>query len=371
MFHAIVVDDENAALNRFERIALKDSRIIIDGKFLYEEDAIAFIKEHLVDIAFLDVEMPEMNGLELAERLMEIDPYIRIVFVTAYNQYALDAFRAHAIGYLLKPLDSEEFTEQVDLLSRRYRQRPEKGSKNLLYVKCFGRFSVYTEDENASVIRWKTTKAEELFALLIHYQGKVKPKEYLIDILWPELEPERSANLFRVTCTYLRSALAEKGFSDILVREFDGYKINIKLIDCDLFRFMPEVRSISSLETTRLNELSNLYSGEYLEGKPYDWAVGRRIQLEGSFKKIQHCLSDVYCTHGFMDKALDVLEKVLMYDPCDEETVMRIVNIKLQKGDHSSAIKTYREFEKILMEELGIAPSEQFPAEVTDQKKRG
>lgn len=364
MFHAIVVDDENAALSRFERIASKDERIVIDGKFLYAEDALAFIKEHPVDIAFLDIEMPEINGLELAERLMEIDPYIRVIFVTAYNQYALDAFRVHAIGYLLKPLDSQEFMEQINLLSRRYRQRLEKNAKTPLLVRCFGRFSVYTEDENAPVIRWKTAKAEELFALLIHYQGRIKPKEYLIDILWPELEPEKSVNLFRVTCTYLRSALAEKGFSDILIRGFDGYKINAGMIDCDLFRFRQEVRSISSLKTEKLNELSDLYSGEYLEGKPYDWAVGIRTQLESDFKKVQYCLADAYCAHGLGDKALAMLGRVLMFDPCDEETVMRIIHIELQKGDHTSAIRTYRKFEKILMEELGIAPSGKFPSEV-------
>jgi DNA-binding SARP family transcriptional activator len=61
------------------------------------------------------------------------------------------------------------------------------------------------------------------------------------------------------------------------------------------------------------------------------------------------------------------LDRVLQYDPCDEEAVLRIVNIKLQKGDHSSALKTYRKFEKTLWEELGILPSGQFPSEVTGQ----
>ena len=365
MFHTIVVDDENAALNRIERIASQDHRMVIDGKFLYADDAVAFIKEHPVDIAFLDIEMPEMSGLELAERLMEIDPYIRVIFVTAYNQYALDAFRAHAIGYLLKPLDNAEFTEQVDLLSRRYRQRSEKDLKSPLLVRCFGGFSVFSNDEDASAIRWKTAKAEELFALLIHYQGRVKPKGGLIDTLWPELEPEKSTNLFRVTCTYLRSALAEKGFSDILIREFDGYKINTEMIDCDLFRFRQEVLSISLLESEKLNELSNLYSGEYLEGRPYDWAVGTRTHLEFEFKKVQYCLADTYCMRECCDKAIEALERVLVYDPYDEETVMRIVNINLRKGDHSSAIKTYQTFEKTLIEDLGIMPSGRFPSEVT------
>jgi len=361
MFHAIVVDDENTALNRFERIASKDQRIVIDGKFLYAEDAVVYIKEHPVDIAFLDIEMPEMNGLELAERLMEIDPYIRVIFVTAYNQYALDAFRAHAIGYLLKPLDVAEFTEQVDLLSRRNLHRPKKGPNGPLFVRCFGRFSVFSDDEYASAIRWKTTKSEELFALLIHFQGRVKPKESLIDTLWPELEPEKSANLFRVTCTYLRSALAEKGFSDILIREPDGYKINAESIDCDLFHFSLYSRSIASLEAEKLNELSNLYSGEYLEGKHYDWAIGTRTHLESDFKKVQYCLSEAYCCHGLMDKALEALERVLVYDPFDEEAVMRIVDMKLREGDRASAIKTYKQYEKLLIEELGIAPSRKFP----------
>lgn len=365
MFHAIVVDDENTALSRFERIASQDQRIVIDGKFLYAEDAVAFIKEHPIDIAFLDIEMPEISGLELAEKLMEIDPYIRVIFVTAYNQYALDAFRAHAIGYLLKPLDSAEFTEQIDLLSLRYVHRPKKGSKGPLFVRCFGRFSVFSDDEDASAIRWKTAKAEELFALLIFFQGRAKSREGLIDTLWPELEPEKSANLFRVTCTYLRSTLAEKGFSDILIREFDGYKINTEMLDCDLFRFRLEVRSISSIEIERLNSLSKLYSGEYLEGKLYDWAVGTRTHLESDFKRVQYCLADTYCTRGCDDAALEALERVLIYDPYDEETVIRIVNIKLRKGDYSSAVKTYRAFEKVLQEELGITPSGRFPREVT------
>jgi two-component SAPR family response regulator len=163
-------------------------------------------------------------------------------------------------------------TEQVDLLCRRYRQRPDKSIERPLVVKCFGGFSVYSENETTSPIRWKTAKAEELFALLIHYQGRAKPRESLIETIWPELEPEKSANLFRVTCTYLRSALAEKGFSDILVRELDGYRINSEMIACDLFRFRQEIRSVLSLEIGQLIDLSSLYTGEYLEGKLYDWS---------------------------------------------------------------------------------------------------
>lgn len=358
MFHAIAVDDESAALKRFERIAAEDGRISLEGKFLYAEDAIEFVREQQVDVAFLDIEMPEMSGLELAEKLMEIDPYLRVIFVTAYDQYALEAFRAHAIGYLLKPLDKNELTEQVDLLYRRYRPRTARNVNQQLKIRCFGEFSVRPDTGNEPAIRWKTAKAEELFALLIYYQGRVKPKESLIDTLWPEIEPEKSINLFRVTCTYIRTALAEKGFSDILAREWNGYKINTELIDCDLFRFRQAVRESSSLEFEMLKAASALYAGEYLEGKLYEWADGMRGQLESDFKKLQYRLADELCARGDCGKACDALGKVLTFDPCEEEAVTRLIQLKLQSGDTAAAIKDYRTYEKRLKDELGLGPSE-------------
>ena len=356
MFRVIVVDDEIAALKRFHRVASNSPMISIEGEFLYAEDAMAFVREHTVDVAFLDIEMPEMGGLELAERLMEINPYMKVIFITAYNQYALDAFRTHAIGYLLKPLDSDELTEQIDLLSRRFTQRPTENPERRLIVNCFGRFSVSASEGNASVIRWKTAKAEELFALLVHYQGRVKSKDSIIDVLWPELEPKKSVNLFRVTCTYLRTALAEMGFSHLLIRELDGYRINTDLISCDLFSFRPVAHSVLPHGIEKLEEASALYSGEYLEGKPYDWASGMRAQLESDYRKIQYCLADAYFCGGFNDMACRALERVLQYDPCEEEAVTRFMRIKFQTGDTTSAIKAYRKYENTLKEELGILP---------------
>ena len=89
MYKVIAVDDEQNALNRFERLIAQDNRLELLRTFTKPADAIDFIKSNQVDIAFLDIEMPEMTGLELAECLMDVNPYLEIVFVTAYNQYAL------------------------------------------------------------------------------------------------------------------------------------------------------------------------------------------------------------------------------------------------------------------------------------------
>lgn len=357
MLHVIVVDDEIAALNRFERVASINNDVIIEGRFQYVEDAIDFVKENPIDVAFLDIEMPEMSGLEVAEVLMEIEPCIKVVFITAYDQYALNAFRAHAIGYLLKPLDKDEFTEQISHLICKFREKPTKGAKKKLSVNCFGEFSTCIFEQDSSVVRWKTAKAEELFALLIYYQGRVRTRDILIDTLWPELDPQKAVNLFRVTCTYLRAAFADIGFSNILMRELDGYKINVELINCDLFRFRLVVNSriLSNIES--LERASEIYCGEYLEGKAYEWASVSRIGFAADFKKLQLNLANHYLRVGDMNKACHTLERVLQYDPYDEEVVIRIINIKLENGEIVSAQRAYLEYENALMRELGMLPS--------------
>ena len=357
MLRVIAVDDESSALKWFHRIASENHKIALAGEFQYADEAIEFVKEQQVDVAFLDIEMPEMNGLDLAEQLMEIDPYINVIFITAYNQYALDAFRAHAIGYLLKPLDSEEFAEQIDLLTCRYAKRPKRNYNQRLFVRCFGQFTVSAQAEGMSAIRWKTAKAEELFALLIHHQGKVKSKGSLIEMLWPDIDPKKSANLFRVTCTYIRSALAEMGFFNLLLRELDGYKLNTDLIDCDLFSFRFLARSISSQRTDKLEEAFVLYSGEYLEGKIYDWALGARTQLESDFKNLQYYLADRCAANNSYEKACKALERILQLDPYDEEAVARLIKMRLHAGDNAAAAKVYRKYESVVKEELGVLPS--------------
>ena len=109
----IYVDDEPIQIKNFGLTVEGMKRI--DGLKTFEKgcDALEWAKLHDVDVAFLDIEMPGMNGIELAKKLKEIDRNIRIVFVTAYEQYALDAFGVNAIGYLLKPYTREDVEEEL------------------------------------------------------------------------------------------------------------------------------------------------------------------------------------------------------------------------------------------------------------------
>ncbi len=295
MLHAIAVDDEETALQWFGRIAAVNPNLSVADMFQYPEDALAYVRSHPVDVAFLDVEMPEMSGLELAERLIRLDPFLRIVFVTVYSQNALDAFRAHAIGYLLKPLDSEALDEQVNHLTTLNMPRPIGSAAPPICVKCFGPFSVTVPSQPALTIRWKTAKTEELFTLLAYHQGKVKTKESMIETLWPEMDPDKSVNLFRVTCTYLRAALTELGFPDLLQRELDGYSLSATAVDCDVTRFQQAIRNLPALSADTLEAAAALYTGPFLEDKNYQWASAARTRLEADDRRLQNRLCDLYC----------------------------------------------------------------------------
>ena len=114
----IYVDDEKPALDNF-RLTVRNFPIIKNLQlFQSGKEALEYAKKNQIDVAFLDMKMQEMHGLELAKRLKKVNPNISIVFVTAYEQYALQAFGVDAIGYLLKPYTCQEVKKELEKIAR-------------------------------------------------------------------------------------------------------------------------------------------------------------------------------------------------------------------------------------------------------------
>ena len=136
---AIAVDDEVLMLGALAKAISASPDITTVTKFSDCEDAIGYVKTNPVDIAFLDINMRGMGGLALAEKILEICPECKIVFCTGYEEYAIQAFKLHASGYLMKPVSAKDVQEEIDhIKSIRRKQKP-------LEVKCFGNFEVYAK----------------------------------------------------------------------------------------------------------------------------------------------------------------------------------------------------------------------------------
>jgi two-component system, LytTR family, response regulator len=113
---AFLIDDEPLAIARLRRMLEATGRVDISGSSGDPAQALADLERLRPDVLFLDIEMPEMSGFDLLERLGAVQPLI--VFTTAYDQYALDAFKVNSIDYLLKPIESAQLDRALNKLDR-------------------------------------------------------------------------------------------------------------------------------------------------------------------------------------------------------------------------------------------------------------
>jgi two-component system LytT family response regulator len=124
---ALIVDDEALARRFIRRMLKDDTDVEVVGECSNGKEAVAFIRKHSPDLVFLDVQMPEMDGLSVLQSL-GTERLPQIVFTTAYEQYAVRAFELHALDYLLKPFDQSRFQEALARAKEqlRYRQREDE-----------------------------------------------------------------------------------------------------------------------------------------------------------------------------------------------------------------------------------------------------
>ena len=134
----IIVDDEPMALNLVEGYVEKTPFLILKKKCSSAIEAMEFLKEEPVDLLFLDIQMPDLSGIAFSKMLPK---ETRVVFTTAFDQYALEGFKVEAIDYLLKPFDYAEFLAAANKankwfeLSKTRTKATQSSEKEFLFVK--------------------------------------------------------------------------------------------------------------------------------------------------------------------------------------------------------------------------------------------
>ena len=129
-FHVLVVDDEQLARQRIQHLVRPFSDLVVIGEAATGPAAVEAIRGLEPDVVFLDIELPEMNGMAVVGEV-GVEEMPMTVFVTAHNEYAIEAFEAHALDYLLKPVSSERFTQTVHRIRARAPQRAAGGNEGL------------------------------------------------------------------------------------------------------------------------------------------------------------------------------------------------------------------------------------------------
>ena len=247
------IDDENAMLSELHDSIQEASPEAEIHDFRFAADALKAITDSgiMPDIVFSDIELPGMNGLNLAVRIKQLAPMARIVFVTGYSQYAVEAYRQRINGYVLKPIDAEQIRQELDYLTQPYRQEPDK-----IQVRCFGYFEIYWHGKPVSFGRKQT---KELFAFLVD-RNSICSSEEISDALWEgDTNIKACKTRLRGLLHDLKGTLSEMGMNNIVIRRRDAVGIDSSFLDCDYYRFLKgDIQAV------------NAFRGEYM--KQYSWA---------------------------------------------------------------------------------------------------
>ncbi len=243
------VDDEQLLLNRLVKTINKCLPEAEVCAFSVSDDVINALNGEPVDIAFLDIELGDISGIELAKKIKAVFPFCNIVFCTGYRTHAIEAFGLGACDYLVKPINEEKLKHSLSQLRFISEIKAPEGK---LFVRCFGEFEVFYEDKPFKLL---TKKSKELFAFLIDKAGALCSTSDITRILFFD----KAESYYRVARVDLEKALGEIGASEVLLKEWSKLGIDKSKVFCDYYEYLSGNPSTV-----------NLYKGVYMS--QYDWA---------------------------------------------------------------------------------------------------
>lgn len=265
------VDDEREHLDRFTETVKKLEGIQEVYLFTDGREALDFIRDHRVDAAFLDIHMPEMNGIALAGAMGKIRPDLPVVFLTAHASYALQAFEVNAVGYILKPYTPE----QIQGMIRKIGDRCQPEEERFVYFQTMPRFEVFV---NGRLLPISQRKVKEYLALLVDFAGCSVTSQQAITYLWEDRpDDDTTKALLRMTAKRLRDILVREKIDFILIEEKGVRAVQTGRVSCDYYQILNgDERAMEK------------YQGEYMV--EYSWAEvtnARIAKMVSQYRKNQ------------------------------------------------------------------------------------
>jgi two-component system LytT family response regulator len=373
MLRAVIVDDEELSVKRLNKLLSANGEVEIIGMFSNPMEAYEFVKEgNSVDVAFLDISMPEINGLKLSDLLCELDGSIGIVFVTGYDNYAVQAFDVSALDYIMKPVTTERLNKTLEKLVMKQRDKPVAPS---IAVSLFNGFKLYRQvrdqQDREQPLKLRSPKTEELFAFLVC--RRAASREEIADTLWNGLEPEKALKNLNSTLYYIRSAIKESGAENIIQAGRSEIRIVENSMYCDLYEFeqlLKQIRLTPEPNASLFEQLEVLYVGGLLQGKAYEWADERARQLERSYIELLEVAARYHLKQDQPQKSLHYFGEILKWDVIREDIYSEVIRLYIDLGRNNEALRQYHQLEQLLQRELGTKPDRRIQDLMTKKMMR-
>ncbi|WP_270170020.1 response regulator [Paenibacillus sp. SYP-B4298] len=372
MIKALIVDDEQHALTLLELFLMQLGGFEIVGKCSNGFEALAQMEDGMPDVLFLDIDMPEMSGMKLAEKVREMDTEVLIVFLTAHEQYALTAFEHSAADYLLKPVELSRLEKTAVKLRKELQRQMVKAKTQLtslaaasdekdavLEVSLLGTLMVGVGEQR---VKWRTAKERELLAYLALHGGRPVARDLIIEDLWPE-ENYSKAKIYLHTCvSLLRKHMKQLGFADVLHYESEKYYLDTVRIAIDVHQFKQGIEQIKLRRTdasaVEIEQVLRLYNGYLLQGQDYVWVKQEAEILDNAAYKLRMRLANLYEEQLEHQLLLDTVDHLLqLHSPYDEEVYRMMMRTYHKLGNNDQVRRAYEQL-VFRLEELSVKPSE-------------
>ncbi len=333
MLKVIAAETNSNEIRNMKVLLEKSEDVAICGLFSCQEDLIQYIFSNSqgTDVLLLDINMPGMNWRKLVEWISSVAENISIILVSDCEKYTVEAFEMEVEGYLLKPLEQEKLKKFIKKISKnknrtRLQHVHSTSRQKKISIDCFGQFRISRDEENKT-IRWRNSKSEELLALLIQERGAPVTRDYIIDKLWFETDPDRASINLNTVVYQLRKNLQELGLDDFVesIKSTGSYYISKDKYICDVIEFEICARLFKQKGHIQEAERAiSFYKGEYLAGKDYSWANTKRWHLEKLAFEMLEALYNHY-EKSDSKKAEELLIKMLELNDYDEEGYERLI----------------------------------------------
>lgn len=255
----IAVDDEMSALNTLLESFVDNEGL--DYQFFMNDPLLAvdYVKSNETDVAFLDISMPKINGVTLAEKIVEARPSIKLVFITAFEQNdeeLKNKFKSNFASFYYKPYDTEEMKELLSSLKA--------AINKTVKIVTFGCFNVFV---NGIPLRFSCSKAKELLAYLVNAKGGFVQMGSVIAALWEDKNLDLAKKLYKDAVFRLRRTLAGFGIENLVTFGRAQLALNVKEVYCDYWEYL-------KFDTKE-------YNGEYLS--EYGWSLDTQLKLDNIY----------------------------------------------------------------------------------------
>lgn len=259
----LAVDDEKIMLERLVRCikeAAPEAELV---SFQKSTECLSYLRDRQADVAFLDIRMRMMDGMELARQIKLLQPKINIIFTTGYSDYIYDAVsEIRCSGYILKPVTTEQIVRELENLRHPIEDKP----KARVHMQCFGNFEIFVDGK---VLPMEPAKAKELLAYLVDRKGAMCSNAEIIAAIW---EDDADHYSYLKKCKKaLVSVLEQTGCKEVLVCQRGSMGVDRDAFSCDYYDWLEGTASGI-----------NAYHGQYMA--QYSWGEITNASLNDKIK---------------------------------------------------------------------------------------